>query len=77
VFFSITDGFSRWTWGFAGLVIFGLLGILETIIQRVELVDDELVVVTMWGRRRYDRRRIVKATREKGVLLGLLGNQAK
>jgi hypothetical protein len=60
-----------WTWVSVFLagatLIFGLGGIIETLILRVELTDDAMVVTDWRGRRRYPIAEIDRIEEAKGV----------
>ena len=51
----------------AAFAVRAVLGVLETVAQRVVLSDDELHVTRWWVRRSYRRDSIVRLTSEKGV----------
>jgi hypothetical protein len=60
-----------WTWVSAGLgastVIFGLGGIVESLILRIELTDDAMIVTGLKGKRRYEIGAIERIHEAKGV----------
>ena len=60
-----------WTWVSVGLalaaVFLGLGSIIETLVLRIELTEDALLVRDLRGRRRYGRNDIERVTQEKGV----------
>ena len=59
-----------WSWvslTFAGATILGLGAILESLILRIQLTDDALVVADLRGRRRYPMRDIARVEEAKGV----------
>jgi hypothetical protein len=51
----------------AAFGVLGVLGLAETVAQRVEISDDELHVTRWWVRRSYPRDSIARLTSEKGV----------
>ena len=65
-----------WTWVSVGLagaaVVLGLGSILETLVERIELTDEALVVTRLTGRRRYSRADIVRIEESKGGPPGML-----
>jgi hypothetical protein len=59
-----------WTWvsiGLAAAVCVGLGGIIETLITRIELTDDAMLVRDLRGRRRYPKTEIQRIAEAKGV----------
>lgn len=59
-----------WSWvalGLAGATLLGLGAIIESLILRVELTDDALVVTDLRGRQRYPRAAIAGVEEAKGV----------
>ena len=60
-----------WTWVSVGLalsaVILGLGSIIETLVLRIELTEEALLVRDLRGRRSYARAEIERVTQEKGV----------
>jgi hypothetical protein len=65
-----------WTWVSLSLaaasVILGLGGILETLLLRIELTDDAMLVTDLRGRRRYAMADIERVEEAKGVPPALL-----
>jgi hypothetical protein len=65
-----------WTWVSlflaAAAVILGLGGILETLLLRIELTDDAMLVTDLRGRRRYAMADIERIEEAKGVPPALL-----
>ena len=63
-----TDG---WTWVSVGLaaatVLLGLGSIIESLIMRIEITDDAVVVTDMTGRRRYGISEIERVEEARGV----------
>jgi len=61
-----------WNWVSIGLALatafIGLGGIVETLVERVELADDALVVRRLWGTRRYPIEQIDRVEVAKGVV---------
>ena len=55
----------------AAFAVLGVVGVLETLGQRVELSDDELHITRWWVRRSYPKDSIARVTSEKGVEAGL------
>ena len=59
-----------WTWVSVGLacatVIFGLGGIVESLVLRIELTDDAMIVTTLRGRRRFPIGEIAGIEEAKG-----------
>jgi hypothetical protein len=53
-------------YGFVALTVFGVLGIVETIVTRVELHDDHIVAVAFFTRRTYRKDEITSVTWAKG-----------
>jgi hypothetical protein len=62
--------YEGWTWkSIAAAAVTVILcggGILETLILRIELADDALVVTDLRGRRRYDKQTIDRIEESKG-----------
>jgi len=58
-------------YGFVALTVFGVLGIVETIVTRVELHDDHIVAVAFFTRRTYPRDEITSVTWAKGSPVSL------
>jgi hypothetical protein len=64
-----------WNWisvVLAGAVVLGLGAIIESLILRIQLTDDALVVTELRGRRRYPMREIAGIEEAKGVSPTLL-----
>ena len=65
-----------WTWVSIGLaaatVVLGAGSIIETLILRIELTDDAIVVTDLTGRRRYAMADIERIAEAKGVPPALL-----
>ena len=65
-----------WTWVSIGLaagtVVLGVGGIIETLILRIELTDDAMIVTDLRGRRRYAMADIERIEEAKGVSPSLL-----
>ena len=55
------------TWGLAGMAVLGVVGLVDWLMTRVELLDDAIVVRTLWSRRRYPRAEIEGVEEAKGV----------
>jgi hypothetical protein len=53
-------------YGFVALTVFGVLGIAETMVTRIELHDDRIVAVAFFVRRTYQRAQITSVTWTKG-----------
>jgi hypothetical protein len=53
-------------YGFVGMCVFGVLGIVETLLTRVELHDDHIATVAFFVRRIYPRQMITSVTWAKG-----------
>lgn len=63
-----------WTFtsiGLAFMSVIGLGGVIETLVRRIELTDDELVVTDLFSRKRYARSEIARIEELKGVDPGL------
>jgi hypothetical protein len=58
-------------YGFVALTVFGVLGIIETILTRVELHDNHIVAVAFFTRRMYPRDEITSVTWAKGSPVSL------
>jgi hypothetical protein len=59
-----------WSWvslTLAGATILGLGAIIESLILRIQLTDDALLVTDLRGRRRYPMRDIARVEEAKGV----------
>lgn len=59
-----------WNWvsvGLAGPIVLGLGAVIESLILRIQLTDDALVVTDLRGRRRYPMREIAGIAEAKGV----------
>jgi hypothetical protein len=59
-----------WHWvsvGLACATVFGLGAIVESLVLRVRLTDDALLVTDLRGRRRYDRAEIAAVEEAKGA----------
>ena len=54
-------------WGLAGMAVLGVVGLVDWLVTRVELLDDEIVVRTLWSRRSYPRAEIESVYEAKGV----------
>ena len=65
-----------WNWVSIGLtaaaVILGLGGILESLILRIELTDEAMIVTDLRGRKRYPITQIERIAEAKGVAPALL-----
>jgi hypothetical protein len=63
--------YKGWDWVSVGLtgitVVFGLGGILEALVLRIELTDDAMLVTDLTGRRRYEIADIERIEEAKGV----------
>jgi hypothetical protein len=67
VFAIVQYGLRSWmTWVFVGLSLFGLAGIAESLVQRVELDHTHLHIRTLRGHRSYERGQIRKVWEAKG-----------
>jgi len=60
------------TWGLAAMTVLGLVGLADWLVTRVELLDDAIVVRTLWSRRAYPRAEIEGAAEEKGAPAALV-----
>jgi len=58
-------------YGFVALTVFGVLGIVETIVTRVELHDDRIVAVALFVRRTYRRDEVTSVSWAKGSPVSL------
>jgi hypothetical protein len=62
---------SGWTWVSIGLtlaaIVFGGGGMVETVVERVELTPDALVIRRLWGTRRIPIEQIERVEEAKGV----------
>ena len=58
-------------YGFVALTVFGVLGIVETLVTRVELHDDHIVAVAFFTRRMYPRHEVTSVTWAKGSPVSL------
>lgn len=59
-----------WTWVSAGLAcatVFGVVGIVESLLFRVLLTEDALLVTSLMGRRRYPAAEITHVAEGKGM----------
>ena len=66
----VTFNLRGWNWvsiGMAVAVVFGFAGIVETLVERVVLEDEALVVRRLWGTRRYSIADIERVEEAKGV----------
>jgi hypothetical protein len=64
-----------WNWvtiGMAGAVVVGILGIFESLVVRIQLTDDTMIVTDLRGRRRYPVTEIERIEEAKGVPAALL-----
>ena len=66
-----TDPTSFMFYGFLGLTVLGGLGIVETLVSRVELRDDHIKVVALFTRRVYARNEVTSVTWAKGSPVSL------
>lgn len=60
------------TWGLAGMTVLGVVGLVDWLVTRVDLLDDAIVVRTLWSRRSYPRAEIEGAAEAKGVSAALV-----
>ena len=60
------------TWGLAAMTVLGLLGLVDWLVTRVELLDASIVVRTLSSRRSYPRAEIEGAAEAKGVPAALV-----
>ena len=58
-------------YGFVALTVFGVLGIVETFVTRIELHDTQIVAVAFFTRRTYPRQAITSVTWSKGSPVSL------
>ena len=54
-------------WGLAGMTVLGVVGLVDWLVTRVDLLDDAIVVRTLWSRRSYPRSEIESVYEAKGV----------
>jgi hypothetical protein len=73
---SVFTGPPMLFYGFVALTVFGVLGIVDTIVTRVELHDDHIEAVTLFKRRRYARGEVTSVTWAKGSPVSLRINDA-
>ena len=71
-----------WNWASVSMTlvagILGVGGIVESLVQRIDLTDDAMLVTELTGRRRYARQDIDRVAEAKGVApILLLRNGAK
>jgi hypothetical protein len=67
----VTVKLRGWTWvsiGMAAAVAFGFAGMIETLVERVVLEDEALVIRRLWGTRRYSIADIDRVEEAKGVV---------
>jgi hypothetical protein len=67
-----TDG---WTWmsvGASGLILLGVGGIAESLVARIELTDDALIVTNLRGTRRYAVTEIDRIEEARGTTPAVL-----
>ena len=59
-----------WTWVSVGLAVFavvlGVGSMVETLVMRIELTDEAMLVMDLRGRKRFAREDIERITQEKG-----------
>ena len=66
----VTYQLRGWNWvsiGMAAAVVMGLAGVVETLVERVVLEDEALVVRRLWGTQRYSIADIDRVEEAKGV----------
>ena len=68
---SLVTGPPMLFYGFVALTVFGVLGIVETFVTRVELHDDRVVAVALFVRRTYRRDEITSVSWAKGSPVSL------
>ena len=65
-----------WTWVSIGMlfatVVLGVGSIIESLVQRIELTDDAMVVTRLWGKTTYSVAEIDRISEERGVPPALL-----
>ena len=69
-----------WTWvsmGMAGAVIIGIGGIVESLIVRIQLTDDAMIVTDLRGRKRYSITDIERIEETKGGPPAILLKQGR
>jgi hypothetical protein len=65
----VTYRISGWSWltiGMVVAVIIGVLGIVESLVVRIQLTDDEMIVTDLRGRRRFTVAEIERIEEAKG-----------
>src|SRR5262245_949937 len=68
---SFVTGPAMLFYGFVALTVFGVLGIVETILTRIELHDDHIVAVALFTQRTYPRDQITSVSWAKGSPVSL------
>jgi hypothetical protein len=68
---SFVTGPPTMFYGSVALTVFGVLGIVETIVTRIELHDDRIVAVAFFTRRTFLRDQITSVTWAKGSPVSL------
>jgi hypothetical protein len=68
---SFVTGPPTMFYGAVALTVFGVLGIVETIVTRIELHDDRIVAVAFFTRRTFLRDQITSVTWAKGSPVSL------
>jgi hypothetical protein len=68
---SFVSGAPTLFYGFVALTVFGVLGIIETILTRVELHDNHIVAIGLFTRRTYPRDQITSVSWAKGSPVSL------
>ncbi len=64
-----------WNWvsiGLACATVVGLAGIVESLVVRVQISDDALIVTNLWGRRSYPAAEIARVEESKGAPTAIL-----
>jgi hypothetical protein len=69
--FAFVSGRPILFYGFVAMTVFALLGIVETLVTRVELHDDHIVAIAFFARRTYRREEITSVTWAKGSPVSL------
>ena len=62
-----TDGWTSMSAGAVGLTLLGVAGITESVVTRIELTDDALVVTNLRGRREYPVAEIERIEETRGM----------
>jgi hypothetical protein len=64
--FAFVSGRTVMIYAFLGLTVMGVLGIVETLVSRVELHDDHILTVALFVRRTHPRSQVTSVSWAKG-----------